>query len=68
MSSGPKDIEVFRRFGAPRPFKEWLEQERAAQVRFLTTAVDMHTVHRAQGQIYVYDKLIALVDTAMDSR
>ena len=64
MSSADK----LRRVCDDRPLREWLDQEAAAAVKYLTGATDMVMVHRAQGQLAVINKLVDLLEAAKKLR
>lgn len=60
--------EKFRRICDDRSLREWLDQEAASAVKYLTGATDMVMVHRAQGQLAVINKLVDLLDAAQKMR
>jgi len=60
--------EKFRRICDDRPLREWLDQEAACAVKYLTGATDMVMVHRAQGQLAVINKLVDLLEAAQKLR
>lgn len=60
--------EKFRRICDDRPLREWLDQEAAASVKYLTVATDTVLIHRAQGQLSVINRLVDLLDAAQKMR
>lgn len=44
----------------PSSFKTWLGESRDTQLKVLKTADEVRSVHRAQGQVEVWEQLIGL--------
>lgn len=63
-----KDLEAFRRIAGDNPLKAWLIAERERVVKVLAEGAESVSIHRAQGQYYVYNKLIELLEKAKDLR
>jgi hypothetical protein len=45
---------------------QWLRAEREAQIKTLTSALDVVFVHRAQGRVQLLDHMISLVEAGQN--
>lgn len=58
------ELQMFSRVAGDNLLRQWLEDQKANAVKTLVAAVDMMTVHRAQGAYALADKQLQLLEKA----
>ena len=62
------DAESFRRVADDNKLREWIGKERETAIKYLSSAADPVMIHRAQGQMGLLDKMLALMDAVKTLR
>jgi hypothetical protein len=62
------ELHSFARIAGDPTFRAWLEKERDAAIKYLTSAVDPVQIHRAQGRVLLVEELLSNLEKAKGLR